>query len=106
MKLTCKEICTLFYEKEHKIKFKKWKKIHYRIYMCEKYDTYSSKTEYTFSRITFDNNNIYLRNRYGRIKKILNRQNTCWIACIFLYDKNLEFKLCDYDYTEIKEVEV
>lgn len=109
MNLTCEEIRRLFWNEYKKINIKKYRKVHFEIFLCETDGKRDLKTSYKFNGIDYidyDNKNIYLKNRFGRIKKVLNRNNVVWLSCINIYDGNLEFKLCDYDYATIKVVEV
>ena len=78
------------------------KKIWFEIELCENYGTYSSHNCYKFSKIYEDNGAIILKNRKGKIVKILTKDNTEWISCILLKSKNIYARLVNYHFTNLE----
>jgi len=78
------------------------KKIWFEITLCENYDTHSSLNYYKFSKIYEDNGAIILKNRRGKIVKVLTKYNTKWISCILLRSKSISARLVDYHFTDLE----
>lgn len=97
------EIVNKFFRKKHKILDYYNHKVWFKIFLCENYETHASKTYYKFQRIYYDNHNLILQNYKGKEIKKLNRDNTVWISSIICCDKNMEFKIVDFNFVEIED---
>ena len=107
MKLTFGDILRLFCERYKELNVKKYRKAHFKIFLCETDCEHDFKTSYKFDEMVVDynDNNMYLKNRFGWTTKVLNRYDVVWINSITMYDRNLEFELINFNYAKIKEVE-
>ena len=78
------------------------RKVWFEIELCENYDKYSSHNCYKFSKMYEDNGAIILKNRRGKVVKVLTKDNTEWISCIVLKSKNIYALLVKYSFTKLE----